>query len=460
MSDVPEQTRFPTLDTTPIPVIPDNVPKAVLELPDNQAEFPLVEAVEGPGAIAIASLNKQTGRNILDPGFVNTAATSSSITFIDGVKGVLRYRGYPIEQLATSSNFLEVAWLLIYGELPTEREFEAFDQRVRAKYLVHEGVLTYIQTLPRDVHPMVALAGALSTLAAYNPHILNPLDPQQVEDATITLIAQMPTIIAATYKHSIGQAFIYPLRELSYVDNFLNMMFSDKASEYTIEPVLSKSLERLLILHEDHEQNASTSTVRNVGSTHADMVASIVAGVTALSGPRHGGANEAVLAMLEDIRSSGDSVQSFVNRVKNREEGVNLMGFGHRVYKNYDPRARLVKESAHDVLEALGVQDDLLDIAGELEAIALADEYFIERRLYPNVDFYTGVIYKAMGFPTGMFTVLFALGRLPGWIAHWRELVQDPTTKILRPQQVYTGSLERDYPAKFVGIRPIRRSRR
>ncbi|HHW50829.1 MAG TPA: citrate synthase [Pseudoclavibacter sp.] len=457
---MPEHTGAPILDTTPIPVIPENVPKAVLDLPDNEVEFPLVDATEGPGAIAISSLNKQTGRNILDPGFMNTAATKSAITYIDGVKGVLRYRGYPIDQLAASSTFLEVAWLLIYGELPTEAELEKFDTRIRSKYLVHEGVLRYIESLPLSIHPMTALSASLAVLSAYNEDVLDPLDANQVDEVTIRLIAQLPTIIAAVYKHSVGQAFIYPNRDLGYIENFLTMMFADMAGEYLLEPVLSKSLERLLILHEDHEQNASTSTVRNVGSTHADLIMSIIAGVAALSGPRHGGANEAVLEMLESIRDSGTGVQDFVDRVKNREEGVRLMGFGHRVYKNYDPRARLVKESAHDVLEALGVQDDLLDIAGELEAIALADDYFIQRRLYPNVDFYTGVIYKAMGFPTNMFTVLFALGRLPGWIAHWRELVEEPDMKILRPQQVYVGAPERDYPAKFVGIRPARRSRR
>lgn len=457
---VTEQPSVPVNDTTPIPVIPENVPRAVLQLPDDQAEFRLVDAVEGPGAVDITTLNKQTGRNVYDVGFVNTASTKSAITYIDGRAGVLRYRGYPIDQLAMHSSFLEVAWLLIRGELPTESELEAFDARVRAQYLVHEGVLRYIESLPRDAHPMAVLAGGLATLQMYHADVLDPLDVDQVNKATDVLIGQLPTLIAAAYKHRVGEAYMYPLRDLGYVDNFLQMMFATHAADYEIEPVLSKALERLLILHEDHEQNASTSTVRNVGSTHANLFASIVAGVTALSGPLHGGANEAVLAMLESIRDSGEGVQAFVDRVKNREAGVRLMGFGHRVYKNYDPRARLVKESAHDVLEALGVQDDLLDIAGELEAIALADDYFIERRLYPNVDFYTGVMYKAMGFPTEMFTVLFALGRLPGWIAHWRELVLDPTSKLLRPQQVYVGSPERDYPAKFVGIRPIRRSRR
>ena len=420
---------------------------ATLSYPGGTAEFPILKATQGADGIDFSTLTRQTGLTSLDPGFVNTAATRSAITYIDGEAGILRYRGYPIEQLAQNSTFLEVAWLLIYGELPTTAELQAFDDRIRRHTLLHEDLRSFFSALPHDAHPMSVLSSAVSALSTFYQDSLSVHDPEQVELSTIRLLAKLPVIAAYAHKKSLGQAFLYPDNGLSFVDNFLRLNFGTLAEPYVVNPVLSRALERLLILHEDHEQNASTSTVRLVGSTQANLFASVSAGINALYGPLHGGANEAVLDMLAVIRDSGESVQKFVDRVKNKESGVKLMGFGHRVYKNFDPRARIVKQSADEVLAALGVSDPLLDIAKELEETALADEYFVERKLYPNVDFYTGVIYKAMGFPTRMFTVLFAIGRLPGWIAHWREMNNDPGTKIGRPQQLYTGFPERSWPA-------------
>ena len=391
---------------------------------------------------------KQTGFTTLDQGFVNTASTRSAITFIDGEKGILRYRGYPIEQVAKNSTYLEVAWLLIYGELPTPGELAEFDERIRRHTLLHEDLRRFFDALPHSAHPMSVLSSAVSALSTYYEDSLNVHDPEQVEISTIRLLAKLPVIAAYAHKKALGQAFLYPDNSLSFVDNFLKLNFGTMAEPYEVNPVLSTALDRLLILHEDHEQNASTSTVRLVGSTEANIFASISAGINALYGPLHGGANEAVLKMLSEIKASGEGVEKFVERVKNKEDGIRLMGFGHRVYKSFDPRATLVKESADEVLAALGVKDDLLDIAKELEAVALSDDYFIERKLYPNVDFYTGVIYKAMGFPTRMFTVLFAIGRLPGWIANWREMNEDRYTKIGRPQQLYTGATAREWPTR------------
>jgi citrate synthase len=422
--------------------------KATLTYPGGTAEFPILDSVDGASSIDLSSLTKQTGYTTLDYGFVNTAATKSSITYIDGDQGILRYRGYPIEQVATSLSYLETAWLLIYGELPTATELSDFDERIRRHTLLHEDLKRFFDALPHNAHPMSVLSSGVSALSTYYQDSLNPHSPEDVEISTIRLLAKLPVMAAYAHKKSLGQAFLYPDNSLSFVDNFLRLNFGNLAEPYEINPVLSKALERLLILHEDHEQNASTSTVRLVGSTEANMFASISAGINALFGPLHGGANEAVLTMLAQIRDSGEGVAKFVERVKNKEAGIRLMGFGHRVYKNYDPRAKLVKESADEVLAALGVQDPLLDIAKELEEVALNDEYFVSRRLYPNVDFYTGVIYKAMGFPTRMFTVLFAIGRLPGWIAHWREMSSDPQTKIGRPQQLYLGSAARDLPPR------------
>ncbi|MBT1017803.1 citrate synthase [Canibacter sp. lx-72] len=407
------------------------------------AELPVLDASEGRSAIDIRTLTQQTGLTALDYGFVNTSSTKSAITFIDGDKGILRYRGYPIEELAEHSTFLEVAQLLINGEFPSSEEFKEFDTRVRKHTLLHEDMKYYFEGLPHTAHPMAVLAGGIQALSTFYEDSLHAVSPRLVEVNTVRLLAKLPVIAAYAHKKSIGQAFLYPDNSLNFVENFLRLNFGNLAEPYEINPVLVKALDRLLILHADHEQNASTSTVRLVGSTGANMFSSISAGINALSGSLHGGANEAVLKMLQGIIDSGGSVRDFVERVKNKEAGVRLMGFGHRVYKNYDPRAKIVKQSADEVLAALGINDPLLDIAKELEQIALEDDYFISRKLYPNVDFYTGVIYKAMGFNPRMFTVLFAIGRLPGWIAHWQEVQQDSNSKIGRPQQLYVGKTER-----------------
>ena len=422
--------------------------KVTLNFPGGSADFPVLPSTAGASSIDFSTLKKQTGYTALDPGFVNTASTTSAITFIDGDQGVLRYRGYSIEDVASHSTFLEVAWLLIYGELPSASQLAEFDDKIRHHTLLHEDLKRLFDALPHSAHPMSVLSSAVSAMSTYYGDSLDPKDPEQVELSTIRLLAKLPVIAAYAHKKSVGQAFLYPDNSRGFVENFLWLNFGLMAEPYLANPVLVKALDRLLILHEDHEQNASTSTVRMVGSTEANLFASVSAGINALSGPLHGGANEAVLTMLAEIRDSGEGVGRFVERVKNKEDGIRLMGFGHRVYKNYDPRAKLVKESADAVLADLGIKDDLLDIAKELEEIALADEYFIERKLYPNVDFYTGVIYKAMGFPTRMFTVLFAIGRLPGWIAHWREMNDEPGTKIGRPQQLYVGPGAKAWPTK------------
>jgi citrate synthase len=416
---------------------------AKLTVPGATAEFPILPASDGRAAIDVSSLTRQTGLTAIDYGFVNTAATKSAITYIDGDQGILRYRGFPIEELAQGSTFLEVCYLLIYGEMPTSIELDEFDGKIRRHTLLHEDMRYYFEGLPHTAHPMAVLSGGLQALSTFYENSLDVDSPEGMEENTIRLLAKLPVIAAYAHKKSIGQAFLYPDNNLSFVENFLRLNFGNRAEKYELSPTLVKALDQLLILHADHEQNASTSTVRLVGSTGANMFSSVSAGINALSGPLHGGANEAVLKMLAQIRDSGQGVHAFVERVKNKEAGVKLMGFGHRVYKNYDPRARIVKESAHSVLAELGVSDPLLDLAQELEQIALSDPYFQERRLYPNVDFYTGVIYKAMGFPTRMFTVLFAIGRLPGWLAHWREARTDEQTKIGRPQQLYIGSGER-----------------
>jgi citrate synthase len=444
VSDVAQRTpaNEPQFIERPVP----GPQTATLTYPGGSAQFPILASTDGPSSIDIGTLTKQTGYTTFDSGFVNTSATRSAITYIDGEAGILRYRGYPIEQIAQNSSFLETAWLLIYGELPSESELSAFDTRVRRHTLLHEDLRRFYDALPHNAHPMSVLSAGVSALSTYYQDSLNPKDPEQVELSMIRLLAKLPVMAAYAHKKSIGHAFLYPDNSLSFVDNFIKLNFGTLAEPYEVNPVVSKALERLLMLHEDHEQNASTSAVRLVGSTEANLFASVSGGINALSGPLHGGANESVLTMLSEIKASGEGVQKYVERVKNKEAGVRLMGFGHRVYKNYDPRAKLVKESADAVLEALGVKDDLLDIAKELEHIALNDDYFKERKLYPNVDFYTGVIYKAMGFPPRMFTVLFAIGRLPGWIAHWREMNLDPSQKIGRPQQLYTGSVARDYP--------------
>ncbi|MCC9203698.1 citrate synthase [Arthrobacter sp. zg-Y769] len=416
--------------------------------PEDELVLPRVAAAEGNNGYDVSKLLKQTGTVTFDPGFMNTAATTSAITYIDGEEGILRYRGYPIEQLAKHSSFLETSYLLIYGELPTPTELENFDQRIRRHTLLHEDLKGFFGGFPRDAHPMPVLSSAVSALSTFYQDSLDPFDDEQVELSTVRLMAKLPVIAAYAHKKSIGQPMLYPDNSMNLVENFMRLSFGLPAEPYEIDPDLVKALDLLLILHADHEQNCSTSTVRLVGSSNANMFASVSAGISALFGPLHGGANEAVLNMLRDIQATGMQPETFMEKVKNKEDGVKLMGFGHRVYKNYDPRAKIVKATAHDILAKLGGNDELLDIAMRLEEKALADDYFIERKLYPNVDFYTGLIYKAMGFPEKMFTVLFAIGRLPGWIAQWREMMQDPQTKIGRPRQLYTGAPERNYPQR------------
>jgi citrate synthase len=422
----------------------ENEQKVTLNYPGGSADFPILSASDGDSVIDFSKLNQMTGLNSYDMGFVNTANTKSAITFIDGDEGILRYRGYPIEQLASKKTFIEVAYLLIYGELPTADQLANWDDNIRHHTLIHEDLKNIFHAMPQNAHPMSVLAASVSALSTFYQDSLNPHDDNQVELSTVRLLAKLPTLVAYSHKNSLGQALLYPDNSLSYVENFLRMSFGNMAEPYIQNPVVTRALDTLFILHADHEQNCSTATVRLVGSSQANLFASVSAGVSALFGPLHGGANEAVLVMLKEIRESGEGVKKYIERVKNKEDGVKLMGFGHRVYKNMDPRARIIKEAADKVLADLGVSDPLLDIAKELEEVALADEYFISRKLYPNVDFYTGVIYKAMGFPSRMFTALFALGRLPGWISHWREMNHDPATKIGRPQQLYTGFPKRD----------------
>jgi citrate synthase len=422
-----------------------NSGNVVLRHPGGEHTMTIKPAADGAPGIDLGKLLATTGLVTLDPGFVNTASCSSEITYIDGDAGILRYRGYPIEQLAERSTFIETSYLLIYGELPSEAELADFTAKINKHTLLHEDLKRFFDGFPRDAHPMPVLSSAVSALSTFYQDSLKPFDQQHVEISTIRLLAKLPTIAAYAFKKSVGQPFLYPDNSLGLVENFLRMTFGLPAEPYEVDPDLARALDLLFILHADHEQNCSTSTVRLVGSSEANLFASISAGINALFGPLHGGANSAVLDMLERIRDDEGDVETFVKKVKNREEGIKLMGFGHRVYKNYDPRAAIVKKTADDILNRLGGDDELLNIAKGLEERALADDYFIERKLYPNVDFYTGLIYRAMGFPTKFFTVLFALGRLPGWIAHWREMMNDPATKIGRPRQVYTGPVERDY---------------
>ena len=408
------------------------------------ADFPIVAATEGNSAIDISKLGSLTGLNTLDHGFANTSATRSAITYIDGDKGILRYRGYPIEQLAAKKSFTEVAYLLIYGELPSKSDIENFEDKISRHTLLHEDLKNLFHAMPQNAHPMSVLSAGVSALSTFYQDSLDPHDEEQVELSTIRLLAKLPVLTAYAHKNSMGQALLYPDNSLGYVENFLRLSFGNMAESYVQNPVVTKALDTLFTLHADHEQNASTSTVRMVGSTQANLFASVSAGINALFGPLHGGANQAVVDMLEHIRDSGESVQRYVDRVKSKEDGIRLMGFGHRVYKNFDPRAQIIKSTADSVLRDLGIDDPMLDIAKQLEEAALSDPYFVDRKLYPNVDFYSGVIYKAIGFPSHMFTPLFAIGRLPGWIAHWRELMHDSSTKIGRPQQVYVGPRERN----------------
>ncbi|GIG26079.1 citrate synthase [Cellulomonas denverensis] len=408
-------------------------------------DLSVVPATEGNSGIVVSSLLRDTGLVTVDPGFMNTASCESQITYIDGDAGILRYRGYPIDQLAEHSSFLEVAYLLFNGELPTTDQLEAFVERVNRHTFVHENFRTFMGTFPAGAHPMAVMSSAINALATFYPESLDPFDQEAVELATVLILAKTRTITSYLHRTSRGEPLLYPDYSRGYVEDFLRMTFAVPYQQYDIDPTVVRALDKLLILHADHEQNCSTSTVRQVGSAHANLYASVAAGINALSGPLHGGANEAVLRMLAEIKANGGDASDFMRRVKDKEQGVRLMGFGHRVYKNYDPRAAIVKESADAVLSALGQDDELLDIARKLEEIALSDDYFVSRKLYPNVDFYTGLIYKAMGFDESMFTPLFALGRMPGWIAQWREMMLDPKTKIGRPRQVYTGSGLRDY---------------
>ena len=416
-----------------------------LDHPGGQLSMPVREAVEGPSGIDVNSLLKETGFVTVDNGFMNTASCSSTITYIDGDAGILRYRGYPIDQLAEKASFLEVSYLLIHDALPTPAQLAEFADKIRVHTLLQEEMRNFFSAFRRDAHPMAVLSSAVTALSTFYQDALDPADPEQVEISSIRLMAKLPTIAAYAYKKSIGHPLPYPDNSLEYVPNFLRMTFGLPTVQYDVDPEVAKILDMLFVLHADHEQNCSTSTVRLVGSAQANLFASVSAGINALSGPLHGGANAAVLEMLDQICGDGGDVNSFVTRVKNKEKGVKLMGFGHRVYKNYDPRAAIVKKAAKDMLSKMAKPDPLLDVAFQLEDIALSDDYFVSRKLYPNVDFYTGLIYKAMGFPTNMFTVLFALGRLPGWLAQWREMMNDPTTKIGRPRQLYTGSAERDF---------------
>jgi citrate synthase len=417
----------------------------ILNYPGGELPLNEIPATVGERGIDISPLLKDTGHVTLDHGFLNTAACSSAITYIDGDAGILRYRGYPIEQLAEKSTFLEVAYLLNYGNLPTVTELAEFESSITKHTMLHEELRMFFDGFPRDAHPMPVLSSAVSALSTFYQDSLDPFDPHQVHISMIRLLAKVPTIAAYAYKKSVGQPYLYPDNNLGFIANFLRMTFGVPAEEYIPDPIVVRALDQLFILHADHEQNCSTSTVRMVGSSQANLFASVSAGINALFGPLHGGANQAVLEMLAEIHASEDGVEGFIRRVKNREDGIRLMGFGHRVYKNYDPRAAIVKKTAYEVFDQMKVDDPLLEIALRLEEVALADDFFIGRKLYPNVDFYTGLIYKAMGFPTRMFTVMFALGRLPGWIAQWNEMINDPTTKIGRPRQVYVGEVLRDY---------------
>lgn len=423
----------------------DATPDSVLIVGEKKIVLRRTSASVGNDGLSVSRLLADGDVVSLDPGFTNTASCQSAITYIDGGAGILRYRGYPIEQLAKRSSFLEVAYLLIYGELPDASTLESFIRSVQRHRLLHEDFKAFFTAFPHRGHPMAILQAGVAGLATYYEDTLDPRDRTQLDTALVLLLAKVPTMISYIAKRAAGLPLLYPDSQRSYTEDFIRMTFGMPYQAYDIDPAIVRALDMLLILHADHEQNCSTSTVRLVGSSQANLYASVAAGVGALAGPLHGGANEAVLRMLNQIRDTGESVQSYVDKVKSKAEGVRLMGFGHRVYKNYDPRAALVKETAHDVLSRLGKRDELLDIAMELEDIALNDDYFKERKLYPNVDFYTGLIYSAMGFPTKMFTPLFALGRLPGWIAQYVEMTEDPSTKIGRPRQVYVGATERDY---------------
>jgi citrate synthase len=419
---------------------------AKLTIGDKTYEFPILEGSVGPEVIDIRSLYNQTGMFTYDPGFTSTAACDSSITYIDGDKGELMYRGYPIQQLADKSNYLEVCYLLLYGELPTAGQLKEFDTVVTRHTMVHEQMHLFFRGFRRDAHPMAVVCAAVGAMAAFYHDSTDVNDERQREIASIRMIAKLPTIVAMAYKYSVGQPFVYPRNDLDYASNFLRMCFSVPAEDYVVNPVVSKAMDLIFTLHADHEQNASTSTVRLAGSSDANPFACIAAGVACLWGPAHGGANEAALNMLKEI-GTPDRIPEFIAKAKDKNSGFRLMGFGHRVYKNYDPRATVMQKAANDVLQQLGAHNlsPTLQVAKELEKIALSDKYFIDRKLYPNVDFYSGIILDAIGFPTSMFTAIFALSRTVGWIAQWKEMIADPQKKIGRPRQLYHGSPERDY---------------
>lgn len=420
--------------------------KAKIILPDGQSfDFPVLTGSEHEKGIDISSLRKLTGYITLDPGFVNTGSCESSITFLDGEKGVLRYRGYPIEELAEKSSFIEVAYLLINGELPKKDQLENFTNRINLNSMIHEDMRHFFEGFSQNSHPMVILSAMISSLSAYYAEASGKASIENLEINSARLIAKISTIAAFSHKKSVGQPFVYPRDELSYSANFLNMMFSVPAESYELDPVIEQSLELLLILHADHEQNCSTSTVRVVGSSMANVYASVSSGILALWGPLHGGANQQVVEMLQQIHEDKAGISKYIEKAKNQDSSFRLMGFGHRVYKNFDPRAKILKVACDKLLNKLGTNDPLLEIALELEETALTDDYFIERKLYPTLDFYTGIMYRAIGIPLNMFTVMFALGRVPGWIAQWKEMHEDPKQKIARPRQLFTGNTRRSY---------------
>jgi len=418
---------------------------AILKVGEETYELPIITGSENEKAIDISSLRAGTGLITLDPGYKNTGSTSSAITFLDGEKGILRYRGYAIEDLAEKSSFLEVAYLLIYGELPNKETFEQFRNEITKHTLIHEDIKNILEGFPSNSHPMGVLSSLVSSLTAFYPESLDPNRAISGVNLSINrLLAKLPTMAAWAFKNEIGHPANYPDNRLDYCSNFLKMMFAVPSEEYEVDPVISNALDKLLILHADHEQNCSTSTVRIVGSAHASLYASIASGISALWGPLHGGANQAVIEMLEGIKRDGGDVNKYMAKAKDKNDPFRLMGFGHRVYKNFDPRAKIIKKAADDVLDKLGINDPILEIAKGLEEVALRDEYFVERKLYPNVDFYSGIIYRAIGIPTSMFTVMFAMGRMPGWIAQWKEM-RENKEPIGRPRQVYTGSQLRDF---------------
>ena len=419
--------------------------EASLVVAGERHELPVRKGTLGPDVIDITTLYAETGHFTYDPSFTSTASCESKITFIDGEKGVLLYRGYPIDQLAEHGTFMETCYLLLYGELPTKEQYETFCNLITRHTMVHEQMTRFYTGFRRDAHPMAVMVGVVGALSAFYHDSIDIKDPVQREMASVRMIAKMPTIAAMAYKYSIGQPFIYPRNELDYSANFLHMCFAVPCEEYKVDPILARAMRRIFILHADHEQNASTSTVRLAGSSGANPFACISAGIACLWGPAHGGANEAALEMLQEI-GTVDRIPEFIRRAKDKNDSFRLMGFGHRVYKNYDPRARIMQKTCHEVLEAVGHKDDpILQVAMELERIALNDDYFIEKKLYPNIDFYSGITLKALGFPTDMFTVLFAIARTVGWIAQWKEMIEDPSQRIGRPRQLYTGPTERSY---------------